>query len=119
MIRQCSSHFKVSKMCQAMDVSRSGYYAYLKRPESNRSKRHKYVLENIKSIHKDNHEIYGAPTITVELKNIGIIASRGTVARLMRKNGIRSKIKKKYKATTDSKHNLPVAENILNREFKA
>jgi putative transposase len=119
MIRQCSSHFKVSKMCQTMDVSRSGYYAYMKRPESNRSKRHKYVLENIKSIHSENHEIYGSPTITVELKNKRIIASRGMVARLMRKNGIRSKIKKKYKATTDSKHNLPVAENILNRMFKA
>jgi transposase InsO family protein len=102
-----------------MDVSRSGYYAYLKRPESNRSKKHKTILESIKRIHKDNHNIYGSPTITKELRNEGIRVGRGMVARLMRRNGIRSKIKKKYKATTDSKHNLPVAENILNRIFWA
>jgi putative transposase len=106
-------------MCQTMDVSRSGYYAYLRCPESRMAKRHKYVLENIKEIHKENYEIYGSPTITIELRNIGITVSRGQVARLMRKNGIRSKVKKKYKATTDSNHNLPVAENILNRDFKA
>jgi putative transposase len=102
-----------------MDVSRSGYYAYLRCSESRMAKRHKYVFEKIKEIHKENHEIYGALTITVELRNKGINVSRGQVARLMRKNAIRSKVKKKYKATTDSKHNLPVAENILNRDFKA
>jgi putative transposase len=117
MIQTNSSHFTVSKMCQTMEVSRSGYYAFLKRPESKRSKRQKQVLERIRDIHKENHEIYGAPSITVELNETGTPASKGMVARLMRKNGIRSKIKKKYKATTDSNHNLPVSENILNREF--
>jgi transposase InsO family protein len=102
-----------------MEVSRSGYYASLKRPESERSKRQNYVLEKIRSIHRENHEIYGSPTITVELNNAGIPAGRGMVSRLMKKNGIKSRIKKKYKATTDSDHNLPVAENILNREFTA
>lgn len=106
-------------MCQIMKVSRSGYYAFLKRPESRRSKRQKQVLEKIRAIHKESYEIYGAPTITVELNEAGTPASRGMVARLMRKNGIRSKIRKKYKATTDSNHNLPVAENILNRDFTA
>ncbi|MBN2040926.1 MAG: IS3 family transposase [Spirochaetes bacterium] len=119
MIQQSSSHFKVTKMCRTLGVSRSGYYAFLNRPESERSKRHKYVLEQIRIIHRANHEIYGSPNITAELRETGIIVSRGQVARLMRKKGIRSKVKKKYKATTDSKHNLPVAENILNREFKA
>jgi len=119
MIQTNSSHFPVSKMCQTMEVSRSGYYAFLKRPESKRSKRQKQLLEKIRAIHKENHEIYGSPSITVELNEAGIPASRGMVARLMRKNGIRSKIRKKYKATTDSNHNLPVAENILNRDFTA
>ncbi len=116
-IQTNSSHFTVAKMCQTMEVSRSGYYAFLRRPESKRSKRQKQVLERIRAIHKENHEIYGAPSITVELNETGTPASKGMVARLMRKNGIRSKIRKKYKATTDSNHNLPVAENILNREF--
>ena len=106
-------------MCQIMDVSRSGYYDFIKRPESERSKRQKLVLEKIKSIHKESYEIYGSPTITKELNDLGIPVSRGMVSRLMRKNGIRSKVKKKYKATTNSNHNLPVAENILNRDFTA
>lgn len=117
MIQKNSSHFSVTKMCQTMKVSRSGYYAFLKRPESNRSKRQRDILERIKVIHKENHEIYGAPSITAELNDTGTHVSRGMVARLMRKNGLRSKIRKKYKATTDSNHNLPVAENILNRDF--
>lgn len=119
MIQQNSSHFKVSKMCQTMEVSRSGYYAFLKRPESKRTKRQKYILEKIRIIHKESHEIYGSPNITVELNNSGISVSRGMVSRLMRQNGIKSRVKRKYKATTDSNHNLPVAENILNREFTA
>jgi len=102
-----------------MEVSRSGYYAFLKRPESKRTKRQKYILEKIRIIHKEKHEIYGSPNITVELNNSGISVSRGMVSRLMRQNGIKSRVKRKYKATTDSNHNLPVAENILNREFTA
>lgn len=117
MIQMNSSHFSVTKMCQTMEVSRSGYYAFLKRPESKRSKRQRDVLERIEIIHKESYEIYGAPSITAELNETGTPVSKGMVARLMRKNGIRSKIRKKYKATTDSNHNLPVAENILNRDF--
>ena len=119
MIQKNSSHFTVSKMCQIMKLSRSGYYAFLKRPESERSKRQSYILKKIRSIHRESHEIYGSPTITVELNNAGIPTSRGMVSRLMKKNGIKSRVKRKYKATTDSNHNLPVAENILNREFTA
>jgi putative transposase len=89
----------------------------MKRPESERSKRQKYVLEKIKKIHRESHEIYGSPTITAALHNEGVPVSKGMVSRLMRKHGVRSRIRRKYKATTDSNHNLPVAENILNRNF--
>jgi len=102
-----------------MDISRSGYYAFLKRPESELSKRQKEVLGEIRIIHKENYEIYGAPRITAVLNNKGIHVSKGMVGRLMSKNGIKSKTVKKYKATTDSNHDLPVAENILDREFTA
>jgi len=67
----------------------------------------------------DSNRVYGSPNITIALNREGIQVSLGTVARLMRKHGIKSKIRKKYKATTNSKHNLPVADNILNREFDA
>jgi len=102
-----------------MDVSRSGCYAFLIRPESDLSKRQKAVLAEIKIIHKENYEICGSPRITEERNNKGIQVSKGMVRRLMRKDGIKSKTVKKYKATTDSNHDLPVAENILNRGFTA
>jgi transposase InsO family protein len=105
-------------MCKALGVSRSGYYSYISRGESNRDKENRELLEAIKKIHEKSHKIYGAPQITRNLP-ANQKASRGRVARLMSKNGIRSKITKKYKATTNSKHNLPVAENILNQKFRA
>ena len=105
-------------MCQALNVSRSGYYAYINRPESKRSVENRALLKTIKDIHTSSHRIYGSPQITKNLPP-GQKASRGRVARLMRTNGIRSKVAKKYKATTNSKHNLPVAENIVNQNFEA
>lgn len=105
-------------MCKALQVSRSGYYAFISRSESNRSLQNKKLLETIKIIHKKSYGIYGAPQITKNLPE-DQRASKGRVARLMKANGIRSKVTKKYKATTNSRHNLPVAENILNRNFVA
>lgn len=105
-------------MCKALQVSRSGYYAYASRGESKRTKENRKLLKPIKEIHEKSRRIYGAPQI---IKNLPADqkASRGRVARLMKANGIRSKVTKKYKATTNSKHNLPVADNILNQNFKA
>lgn len=103
-------------MCQALGVSRSGYYAFASRSESKRSKENKKLLETIKKIHEGSRKIYGAPQITKNLPN-DQRASRGRVARLMRAHGIQSKVTKKYKATTNSKHDLPVADNLLNQNF--
>jgi len=105
-------------MCKALNVSRSGYYAYSSRGESKRSRENRELLETIKTIHEQSRKAYGAPQITKNLPE-NQKASRGRVARIMRANGIRSKVTKKYKATTNSNHNLPVADNILNREFTA
>ncbi|PHJ39614.1 integrase [Desulforamulus profundi] len=105
-------------MAEVLKVSKSGFYAYLKRPKSNREIENNLLLEKIKAVHRSSHGIYGYPRITSELKCDGA-PSKNRVYRLMRKNGIRSKTVKKYKATTNSNHNLPVAENLLNREFTA
>lgn len=105
-------------MCKALEVSRSGYYAFVKRPLSKRAKKRKELLETITTIFESNYKIYGAPRITKALPEEQK-ACKGTVAKLMRENGIRSKTAKKFKATTNSNHSLPVVENILNREFKA
>lgn len=105
-------------MAEVLNVSRSGFYIYLKRPTSNRELENRILLEKIKIIYKDNHGIYGYPRITDELKSDGA-PSKNRVYRLMKANDIKAKTVKKYKATTNSKHNLPVAENLLNREFEA
>ncbi|WP_407946579.1 IS3 family transposase [Paenibacillus alkaliterrae] len=87
-------------MCQALNVSRSGYYAYIKRPESKRSVENRKLLDRIRDIHIGSHKIYGSPQITKNLLP-DQKASRGRVDRLMQANGIRSKVVKKYKATTN------------------
>ena len=93
-------------------------YAYIKRPASSRARRNTLLTAEIKRIHQETFQVYGYPRITKELPP-ELKASKHTVYRLMKKNGIHSKTKRKYKATTNSKHNLPVAENLLNREFSA
>lgn len=104
-------------MCQALNVSSSGYYAFVDRPESKRSKENRELLKTIVEIHEGSRRVYGAPQVTKNLPPEQK-ASRGRVARLLRKNGIRSKVVKKYKATTNSKHNLPVADNLVNQNFE-
>ena len=110
--------FRIAKMCEAFNVSRSGYYAFINRPESERSQENKKLLETIRKIHEDTRKIYGAPQITKNLPQ-DQKASMGRVARIMRANGIKAKTVRKYKATTNSKHNLPVAENLLSQNFSA
>lgn len=76
------------------------------------------VLE-IKVVHEKSRRIYGSPRITAELRASGIRCGKNRVARLMRENGIRAKTKRRFKITTDSKHSLPIAENLLKQEFTA
>lgn len=105
-------------MCTVFKVSRSGYYAWLNRGTSKREEENKMLLKKIKKIHEESSQTYGSPRITEELKNMSIFVSRCRVARIMKKAGIQSKIKKKYVVTTDSKHSYPVAPNLLERNFQ-
>ena len=104
-------------LCRVLEVSRSGYYAWRTRPESNRSAENRLLLEKIKSVHKKSRCTYGAPRVHWQLAAECVACSKGRVERLMSANGIRAKQKRRFVATTDSKHDLPVAPNILNREF--
>lgn len=104
-------------MCRVLGVSRSGYYAWLKRPESSRKSRNEELLKEIRKVYKASRGTYGSPRITKALEKKSITCGRNRVARLMRENGIAAKTKKKYKATTNSKHNYPVAENLVNQNF--
>lgn len=100
-------------------ISRSGYYAWVKRPESSRKKRNAELLKKIRNIYKVSRETYGSPRVTHALKNEGIQCGKNRIAKLMKENNIAAKTRKKFKATTNSKHNYPVADNILNQDFTA
>lgn len=100
-----------------MEVSRSGYYAWIKRPESSRKIQDRELVKEIRKVHKISRGTYGSPRITRALKKKGIVCGKNRTARLMHDNGITGKTKRKYKATTNSKHNYPVAENLINQNF--
>ncbi len=102
-----------------MEVSVSGYYAWKKRPVSTREQEKKQIAEQIKIIHEQSRKTYGSPRIYQDLRQKGIACWENRVARLMKKYQIAAKRKRKFVVTTDSKHNLPVAENTLNQEFTA
>ena len=88
-----------------MSVSRSGYYEWLDRPESNRDKKNKKLTDMIKEIFIQNHNIYGTRRIAKILATNGVFISRHRIGKLMLKAGLFCKTKKKFKVTTDSKHN--------------
>ena len=116
-IRNHQHRFPVGLLCKALGVSRSGYYAWQRRPESNRTRQNRDLKARIRQVHKESRGTYGSPRIHCELRDQGERCGRHRVARLMREDGLRAKVKKRYKATTDSKHDLPVAPNLLQRNF--
>ena len=118
-IRDHAEQFSVGKMCRVLGVSRSGYYAWRQRPPSRRKQANERLLVEIQAIHaKKNHDTYGSPRVHEELSENGISCGRHRVARLMKYHGIRARQARKFRpVTTDSKHTLAVAENVLDRQF--
>ncbi|MBM7855780.1 transposase InsO family protein [Desulfohalotomaculum tongense] len=100
-----------------MEISRSGYYAWIKRPESSRKIQNRELVKEIRKAYKISRGTYGSPRITRVLNKKGFVCGQNRAARLMRDNGITGKTKRKYKAATNSKHNYPVAENLINQNF--
>lgn len=114
------AEYPVRIMCRALEVSPAGYYAWRSRPESRRSVANRALLDDIKRVHRDNHQCYGSPRIHIELTAQGRGASRGRIERLMRRHGVRAIMARPRRArTTDSRHDLPVAPNLLGRDFLA
>jgi transposase InsO family protein len=113
------STFAVRRMCQVLGVKRSGYYAWRRRGLSRRLKRDGILLEQIMKSHVLSSGRYGSPNILRDLRDWDYRTSRKRIARLMREAGLRSKTVRKFKVTTQSKHTLPVADNLLKRYFTA
>ena len=107
----------ISKMCEMLKLSPQGYYQWKYRGNNNPEYEREFLLLKIQEIHIKSRFIYGSPRITRILNNDSILCSQPRVARIMRDNGIVSNTKRKFKATTNSKHNSPVAPNLVNQKF--
>src|SRR5215831_6239236 len=113
-----ADRFDVRLMCRALQVWPSGYYAWLNRPECERARRNRALLVQIRAAHERSQGNYGSPRITEELKAAGTRCGKHRVARLMRVHGLRARRARQYRVTTQSNHRLPVAVNVLDRQFK-
>jgi len=104
-------------MYHVLQVLSSGYYKWCRNTLGRQMSAQEVALVEIKAIHAEVKGCYGSPRIHQELKRCGFTTSLNTVAKIIRKNRIRAKFSRKFRCTTDSNHSLPVATNILNRQF--
>jgi len=111
------ANFPIELMCQVLEISRSAWYAWKNRPESIRKQSDRLTLGKIRKVYKDSRGTYGSPRITTDLREQGEIVNRKRVARLMRENGIVGSPEPKWLVTTESNHDMPVAPNLLGRNF--
>jgi transposase InsO family protein len=117
-IQQHRKTWPVTLMCRVLDVSASGFYAWLSRPASAQQQRRDKLLVEIRAVHAETKHRYGSPRIHAELRASGVACCVNTVAKLMADNAIRAKTARKFRTTTDSRHALPVAANVLDRQFE-
>jgi putative transposase len=108
-----------SLLCRALKVSRSGFYAWSKRPPSRRDVEDSKLVPVIRACHAQSRATYGSPRVHKDLQALAYRVSRKRVARLMRREGLSARPPRRYRATTDSKHSLAIAPNVVAREFHA
>lgn len=109
--------FPVAWMCRRLDVSSAGFYRWLKADEPARARRDRQLATMIRASHAASGGTYGSPRITRDLKDAGEAVGRKRVARVMRENGLTGEAPRAFRRTTDSKHDMPVADNIVARDF--
>ena len=119
MMKRMRLHYSIPFMCCMLDLSSSGYYSWLNRKPSKRAREEGRLEAEIRAAHKRNREVCGPDTLQHDLREHGIKVGVCRIRRIRKKLGIRCKQKRKFKVTTDSKHTLPVAENLLNQQFVA
>ncbi len=108
----------VRLMCRVLAVAPGGYYGWRGRPVSPRAQRRQALADAITAIHGEVKARYGSPRIHAELIARGEACCVNTVAGLMREHGVAAKTKRKFRCTTDSNHDRPVAENVVDRQFE-
>ena len=111
--------YPVRRLCRALKVSEKSYYAARKRPPGKRRRQREALLSRIRIAFHEHKERYGSPRLTRELKAQGIFCSENQVAKLMREAKLRARMKKRFVKTTDSAHGLPLAQDLVQRDFTA
>ena len=119
MIKELRLAYPVVLLCRVLDVATSGYYAWVKRPLSIRQREEESLELEIRAAHKRTRQTYGPERLQRDLSDNGIVVGVHRIRRIRRKLGLRCRQKRKFKVTTDSRHSLPVAENLLNQKFEA
>jgi len=105
--------YRIKILCRALKVSRSGYYAWRKRMPSNSMIANNNLLESIRDIYQKSRKVYGSPRIKDVLNDCKITCGKNRVARIMKENGIRAYVRRKFKRTTESRHRFPASANLL------
>lgn len=119
-MRDHRESFRVGLMCRVLEVSRSGFYAWLRRKEGDRAREDRRLTALIRDIFEGSRRTYGSPRIHRKMRKLGVRCSRKRVARLMRDAGLRSKVRRRFRVrTTDSRHGHPIAPDLLGRNFSA
>jgi len=109
----------ISALCRTMGVSRSGFYDYLAKPTSARSRRNSELTAKTRAVFAEHRKRYGSPRIHRELRERGEVVSKNKIAQIMRENDLIAHRRRRFRATTDSKHKDPIAPNLLSRNFTA
>jgi len=112
------AHYPVQVLCEVLDVSRSGFYAWKTRTPSVRDKSDERLVVEIVATHAKSRKRYGSPRVHRALRKKGIHVGKKRVARLMREKGIIARQKRRFRRTTDSNHTHPIAPNVLARDFE-
>lgn len=118
MIRKLASEYPVGVLCEVLDVSRSGYYAWLRRPKTAHRRRDEVLIPRIRQIFHQHRERYGSPRVHQDLQAAGERCSGKRVARLMREEGLQARSRKSFIVTTESIPGAPAAPNLLARQFQ-
>ncbi len=113
------NHYPVRMMCQLFKISRSGYYAWRVRPESQRARTDREITRVIRRLHAESKGVYGSPKMSAELKDEGYHCGRHKVARLMRLAGLRGCPKRRFKVTTTRDPSHPMAQDLIRQDFTA
>lgn len=116
-VRGHASEYAVTTLCRVLEVSKAGYYAWVKRPQSRRGAEETALLTAIRAVHGESGRTYGSPRVHRELRAQGRRHGEKRIARLMHREGIRAKTVRRFRVTTRSDHPHPVAPNVLGRQF--